>query len=183
MWRAATTSSRASAAPRVGGGAGAVWLSTVDGAVAAGRLEGERKTGVAVVSRRGPDGADEAAKEAGRSGPRATLARDTAPQQRWSMDFVHDRLVDGRPVRILTVIDQFTRDLARGGCGGSARDGGADARSAPIDHGRQRYGVPESRDGRLGHIAVRPRSRSFVRASRWRIHSSNRLTGACEMKA
>ena len=36
--------------------------------------------------------------------------RATAPQQRWSMDFVHDRLVDGRPVRILTVIDQFTRE-------------------------------------------------------------------------
>ena len=36
--------------------------------------------------------------------------RATAPHQRWSMDFVHDRLVDGRPVRILTVIDQFTRE-------------------------------------------------------------------------
>ena len=47
-------------------------------------------------------------KLAGRA--RVPPSRATAPQQRWSMDFVHDRLVDGRPVRILTVIDQFTRE-------------------------------------------------------------------------
>jgi putative transposase len=29
--------------------------------------------------------------------------------ERWSMDFVHDQLFDGRPLRVLTVIDQFTR--------------------------------------------------------------------------
>jgi putative transposase len=34
----------------------------------------------------------------------------TAPNQRWSMDFVSDRLVDGRWFRVLTVIDQFTRE-------------------------------------------------------------------------
>ena len=33
-----------------------------------------------------------------------------APQDRWSMDFVHDRLVDRRAFRVLTVIDQFTRE-------------------------------------------------------------------------
>jgi Integrase core domain/HTH-like domain len=32
----------------------------------------------------------------------------TAPNQRWSMDFVSDRLVDGCWFRVLTVIDQFT---------------------------------------------------------------------------
>jgi putative transposase len=35
-----------------------------------------------------------------------------APQrthERWSMDFVHDQLFDGRPFRILTVVDQFSR--------------------------------------------------------------------------
>ena len=47
-------------------------------------------------------------KLAGRA--RVPPSRATAPQQRWSMDFVHDRLVDGRPVRILTAIDQFTRE-------------------------------------------------------------------------
>ena len=34
----------------------------------------------------------------------------TAPNQRWSMDFVSDRLVDGRWFRVLTVVDQFTRE-------------------------------------------------------------------------
>ena len=41
---------------------------------------------------------------------RVPPARATAPQQRWSMDFVHDRLIDGRAFRVLTVIDQFTRE-------------------------------------------------------------------------
>lgn len=34
----------------------------------------------------------------------------TAPNQRWSMDFVSDRFVDGRWFRVLTVVDQFTRE-------------------------------------------------------------------------
>jgi putative transposase len=29
--------------------------------------------------------------------------------ERWSMDFVHDQLFDGRPFRMLTVVDQFSR--------------------------------------------------------------------------
>lgn len=32
------------------------------------------------------------------------------PNQRWSMDFVAARFEDGRPFRILTVVDQFTRE-------------------------------------------------------------------------
>jgi len=31
------------------------------------------------------------------------------PRERWSMDFVHDALADGRPFRILTVVDQWSR--------------------------------------------------------------------------
>jgi putative transposase len=31
------------------------------------------------------------------------------PTERWSMDFVHDTLADGRPFRILTVIDNWSR--------------------------------------------------------------------------
>ncbi len=34
----------------------------------------------------------------------------TAPNQRWSMDFMSERLADGRWFRILTVVDQFTRE-------------------------------------------------------------------------
>src|SRR5215831_1058060 len=31
------------------------------------------------------------------------------PTERWAMDFVHDALADGRPFRILTVVDQWSR--------------------------------------------------------------------------
>ncbi len=33
----------------------------------------------------------------------------TGPTERWSMDFVHDALADGRPFRVLTTIDQWSR--------------------------------------------------------------------------
>jgi len=41
---------------------------------------------------------------------RGTIATATAPNQCWSMDFMSDKLADGRSFRILTVVDQFTRD-------------------------------------------------------------------------
>ena len=34
----------------------------------------------------------------------------TAPNQRWSMDFMSERVADGRWFRILTIVDQFTRE-------------------------------------------------------------------------
>src|SRR5205807_6132727 len=42
------------------------------------------------------------------------LHRGPVPQaqrthERWSMDFVHDQLFDGRTFRVLTVVDQFSR--------------------------------------------------------------------------
>ena len=41
---------------------------------------------------------------------RVPLSGATRPNQRWSMDFVSDRLADGRWFRILTVVDQYTRE-------------------------------------------------------------------------
>jgi putative transposase len=41
---------------------------------------------------------------------RVRLPEAERPNQRWSMDFVSDRLVDGRWFRILTVLDQYTRE-------------------------------------------------------------------------
>jgi putative transposase len=34
----------------------------------------------------------------------------TGQSQRWSMDFVHDALIDGRAFRVLTVVDQWSRE-------------------------------------------------------------------------
>jgi len=41
---------------------------------------------------------------------RKPLTPATEPNQRWSMDFVQDRRDDGRKVRILNIIDDFTRE-------------------------------------------------------------------------
>lgn len=43
-------------------------------------------------------------------GTRAPMAIPQGPNQRWSLDFVSDTLVDGRRFRILCVIDDFSRE-------------------------------------------------------------------------
>jgi putative transposase len=40
---------------------------------------------------------------------RVPLPQASGPNQRWSMDFVHDQLSDGRRFRSLTIVDEFTR--------------------------------------------------------------------------
>jgi putative transposase len=44
-----------------------------------------------------------------RRGERVQIPAATGPDHRWSMDFVHDQLVDGRCFRVLNIIDDFTR--------------------------------------------------------------------------
>lgn len=34
----------------------------------------------------------------------------TRPNERWSIDFVHDQLADGRTIRVLTAVDDFSRE-------------------------------------------------------------------------
>src|SRR5690606_22454797 len=41
---------------------------------------------------------------------RAPRIAPTRPNERWSLDFVHDQLADGRTIRVLTVVDDFTRE-------------------------------------------------------------------------
>lgn len=43
-------------------------------------------------------------------GTRAPMAIPQGPNQRWSLDFVADAFSDGRRFRILTVVDDFTRE-------------------------------------------------------------------------
>ncbi|MFI5143719.1 MAG: DDE-type integrase/transposase/recombinase [Thermoanaerobaculales bacterium] len=52
----------------------------------------------------------------------------TGPNQRWSMDFVAARLEDGRPFRILTVVDRYTRECVA--IQGKRHMGGDDVASA-----------------------------------------------------
>jgi putative transposase len=44
---------------------------------------------------------------------RGPVVAPERPSQLWAMDFVADRLEDGRPIRILTLIDAFTREVLR----------------------------------------------------------------------
>ena len=44
---------------------------------------------------------------------RVPLGQAARPNQKWSMDFVAQRLPDGRWIRVLTVVDQFTRAVCR----------------------------------------------------------------------
>lgn len=71
------------------------------------------------------------------------------PSERWSMDFVHDALADGRPFRVLTVVDQWSRQspileaapTMSGQTVGTALDrasaGGVSPRSITVDHGTE----------------------------------------------
>ena len=43
-------------------------------------------------------------------GTRAPMVLPLLPNQRWSLDFVSDQLTDGRRFRILTVVDDCTRE-------------------------------------------------------------------------
>jgi putative transposase len=43
-------------------------------------------------------------------GTRAPMTLPQGPNQRWSLDFVADQLVDGRRFRVLVVVDDFTRE-------------------------------------------------------------------------
>jgi putative transposase len=71
------------------------------------------------------------------------------PAERWSMDFVHDALADGRPFRVLTVVDQWSRqspvlEVACSMSGQSVAEAldraigtGPPPRSITVDHGTE----------------------------------------------
>ena len=44
------------------------------------------------------------------AGVRVRLPQAQRPNQRWSMDFVHDRLENGRRMRLLTIVDDYSRE-------------------------------------------------------------------------
>lgn len=46
----------------------------------------------------------------GAIGTRALMARPLMPNQRWWLDLVSDQLTDGRRFRVLTVLDDSTRE-------------------------------------------------------------------------
>ena len=43
-------------------------------------------------------------------GVRSPMPLPLGPNQRWSLDFVHDQMTDGRRLRILAVVDDYSRE-------------------------------------------------------------------------
>ena len=72
---------------------------------------------------------------------RIRLAEASYPNQRWSMDFVSDRRVDGRWFRILTVVDQYTRECL---CAHADRSQTGEKVSEQMEHVIALRGAPES---------------------------------------
>ena len=99
----------AAALVRDGGQPRALWLSAFDGVVAARRLERERETHLPAVPEEQLIVRTKQRRKMARR-RRGTHSHRDAPNQCWSMDFVSDKLADGRSFRILTVVDQFTRE-------------------------------------------------------------------------
>ena len=83
-----------------------------------GALRGECAAGVSagyvttldVVSAQPSAGSDPTADADPGLGNEAPVPHPTAVNQHWSMDFVHDQLLDRRRFRVLTVIDQWSRE-------------------------------------------------------------------------
>jgi len=72
---------------------------------------------------------------------RVPLPQATAPNQRWSMDFIHDQLSCGRRFRCLTLVDDFTRQCLALHVDSSI--GGA-AVAAVLDPLAQTHGLPHT---------------------------------------
>ena len=117
-------------------------------------------------------------------GPAPTPA---GPTERWSMDFVHDTVADGRPFRVLTVVDHWSRHSPVPEAGvrmsretvGRALDGVLGKRPGPrsitVDYGS------EFQSRALEDWAYRRGMRwiLFAPGNPWKTLSSNPLTDAC----
>ena len=111
------------------------------------------------------------------------------PTERWSMDFVHDALDDGRPFRVLTVVDQWSRqspllEVAARQSGRTVSEALDRVLLGARRHPRSPSTMARSSSRaplRIGRIVAVYNSTSFGRANPWKMRLSNHLTGACVM--
>jgi transposase InsO family protein len=90
---------------RTGTGETTVWLPAAADSAAASRRDREPQTHIPAA---GLSVKRKKRKRLVRGGqPQLTAS---APDQQWAIDFVHDRLASGRTIRMLTVVDAFTRE-------------------------------------------------------------------------
>ena len=122
---------------------------------------------------------------------RGPVPRAKGRMERLSMDFVHDQMLDGRPFRILTVIDQWSREALlvepRGGYSGVAvaellterlRDGPMPA-SITVDHGTEF--TSKALEQWAGRRVLSSTSNTLGKLLKTGM--SRALTGDCEMNA
>ena len=88
--------------------AAAVWIPAPGSAAAARRRVRDHKRVFRIYQAAGLSVKRKKRKRLVRSG--RPLVTTTAPNQQWAIDFVHDRLASGRAIRVLTVVDTFTRE-------------------------------------------------------------------------
>jgi putative transposase len=69
------------------------------------------------------------------AGPRVIRPAPARPHERWSIEFVHDRLATGRAIRVLTVVDDCTRECPILVCEFDARRAAA-SESSPANSAR-----------------------------------------------
>ena len=106
------------------------------------------------------------------------------PTERWSMDFVHDTLADGRSFRVLTVVDNWSRQSPMLAVGfrmsgetvGQALDRVLNGVSGPQSITGPSFNHKRSKIGPIGGAC---NSTSFDRVNPWKMPSLNRLTDAC----
>ncbi len=144
------------------------------------RREGWRVNAKRIYRLYGLEGLEVRTKPRRRLASRARVPRPAAtrPDERWSMDFVSARLIDGRWFRTLTVLDVYTRecltlvaDRSLTGVKVAAAltrllERRPDTRG---DHRRQRDGVRQPGDGCVGLCPRRPA----------RLHPTGQTGGEC----
>ena len=145
------------------------------------------QAGYAALSRDGPAIAEQNAEAAGEGEAARMIARmPREPNDVWAMDFVHDQLATGKKLRILTVVDTFSRfspvDRSALQPIAARMSSNARARSASASVIRRRSAsirAPSSSRAIsiCGRIRTTSRSTSRGPESRPTTRSSNRSTG------
>ena len=122
-------------------------------------------------------------------GTRVPMAVPDRPNARWSLDFAHDQMTDGRRFRILAVVDDCTREclaLVPDTSISGMRVAASLTSSPPVEGGRHRSSrtmAPSSPRTRYsaGPTSAVWRGITSSRASRFRTPSRKASSGGCGM--
>ena len=89
--------------------AGPVWLSANTRAVATRGVARQREASLSALCRDWPANPAQTAKAQGCRKLREDRRVPTVPNEVWAMDFLSDQLFDGRKIRVLTIVDAYSK--------------------------------------------------------------------------